>query len=137
MLANDEPAVWREAVDSFFERSSDFDLCISPIVVEEIYRVPDDFRKVIIDKIVSVNPEYLIRNADITALADEYVNRGIFTPKYLYDGLHVAFASYYGVDILVSFNYRHLVRYENKRLIHATNIVLGYSTPSIISPEEV
>jgi len=36
MLVNEEPAIWREAVEYFLQRAKDFNLNISPIVLEEI-----------------------------------------------------------------------------------------------------
>ena len=119
MLVNDRPRVWREVADDFFTRSGDFELYISPAITDEIERAPEVYKKVIIEKLDSINPTNLIESEEVTALAYKYLERGIFTPKYIDDGLHVAYASYYRVEIMVSYNFRHIVKYGKKREIDA------------------
>jgi len=41
------------------------------------------------------------------------------------------------VDLLVSWNFRHIVRYDKIRLFTAVNLELGYKPLAIYSPREV
>jgi len=51
--------------------------------------------------------------------------------------LHIALATIADVDVLVSWNFRHIVRLDQIRLFNAVNIEQGYKTVSIYSPREV
>ena len=51
--------------------------------------------------------------------------------------LHIALATIADVDVLVSWNFRHIVRLDKIRLFNAVNIEQGYKPVSIYSPREV
>jgi hypothetical protein len=70
-------------------------------------------------------------------LADAYQLHGILTPKFYADGLHIALATIAEVDLLVSWNFRHIVRYDKIRLFTAVNLERGYKPLAIYSPREV
>jgi len=74
---------------------------------------------------------------EILNLANLYVERKLFSEKYRDDAMHVAYASYHDMDYLVSYNFRHIVRVNRKNIIKATNSILGYHTPEIVSAEEL
>lgn len=137
MLVNTEPVVWRETTERFFENADNFNLNISPLVAAEIERAPAEYRTIVKERIDNVKPGYLREKPEIRELATEYIEREIITEKYFNDAFHIAYASYYAMDILASFNFRHIVRYRNKEMVHAANILLGYNTPKIVSPEEL
>jgi hypothetical protein len=71
----------------------------------------------------------------VTELARTYQERGILTPKYYDDGVHIALATAAEVDLLVSWNFRHIVHYQKIRLFNAVHLELGYKP--IYSPREV
>ena len=51
--------------------------------------------------------------------------------------LHIAVATIAEVDVLVSWNFRHVVRLDKIRLFNAVNLELGYKPLMIYSPREV
>lgn len=53
------------------------------------------------------------------------------------DMLHIALATIAEVDVLVSWNFRHVVRLDKIRLFNAVNLELGYKPLTIYSPREV
>ncbi|MEW6686208.1 MAG: hypothetical protein AB1393_08385 [Candidatus Edwardsbacteria bacterium] len=53
------------------------------------------------------------------------------------DALHIAFATVYEMDFLVSYNFEHIVKIKTIDRITAINLLLGYKTPRIVIPEEV
>jgi len=70
-------------------------------------------------------------------LADRYQHRGILTPKFYDDGLHIALATVTEVDVVVSWNFRYIVHLDKIRLFNAVNLELGYKPLGIYSPREV
>jgi hypothetical protein len=73
----------------------------------------------------------------VIRLADIYQQRKILTPKFYDDGLHIALATSAEVDLLVSWNFKHIVHYEKIRLFNAVHLALGYKPLQIYSPREV
>lgn len=51
--------------------------------------------------------------------------------------LHIAIATIAEVDVVVSWNFRHIVRLEKIRFFNGVNLELGYKPLSIYSPREV
>ena len=51
--------------------------------------------------------------------------------------LHIALSTIADVDILVSWNFRHIVRYDKIRQFNAVNLEQGYHILDIYSPREV
>jgi len=73
----------------------------------------------------------------VIGLAKEYIDKGILTQKYRFDALHIAFATTEEVDLLVSWNFKHIVHYDKIRQFNAVNLEIGYKPAAIYSPMEV
>ena len=84
-----------------------------------------------------MKPEMIATTAEALALADAYQQHGILTPKFYADGMHIALATIAEVDLLVSWNFWHIVRYDKIRLFTAVNLERGYKPLAIYSPREV
>ena len=70
-------------------------------------------------------------------MADEYQQRKILTPKFYDDGVHIALATIEEADVLVSWNFKHIVKFDKIRLFNAVNLFCGYKPLQIYSPREV
>ena len=70
-------------------------------------------------------------------LLSKYSDRKILGARFQNDMLHIAIATIAEVDVLVSWNFRHIVRLDKIRLFNAVNIELGYKPLTIYSPREV
>ena len=70
-------------------------------------------------------------------LADAYVKQGIFPDKYYDDALHVAIASVNGIGLLLSWNFKHLVKLKTRRLVSVVNTLKDYIPVEIIAPPEL
>lgn len=50
------------------------------------------------------------------------------------DALHVAIATYYKVDFLLTWNCRHIANANKFRHLEVVNARMGFATPKIITP---
>lgn len=66
-----------------------------------------------------------------------YETRSVLGPKYRADMLHIALATVADVDVLVSWNFKHIVRFDKIRLFNAANLEQGYRQLAIHSLREV
>lgn len=109
---------------------------VSDVVATELEQAPEPVREVYTDLIAS-GAEVLSVTPEALRLADVYQERKILTPKFYDDGLHIALASIAAVDLLVSWNFKHIVHYDKIRYFNAVNLELGYRSLAIYSPREV
>ena len=110
---------------------------VSPVLFEEIARAPDDLKSLLEEEIAQASPEVLAMNKEIEALAREYVASGAVTVKFIDDARHIAVASYWSLDAVVSWNFRHMVNIEKKHLYQSVNLREGHRLIDIVSPPEV
>ena len=117
-------------------RLGNFIPVVSNIVALEIASAPEDVQRTFAE-LLSTVCETLDVTVEALELADYYQERGILPRKFYDDGLHIALATTGNVDLLVSWNFRHIVRYEKIRLFNAVNLEHGYKELLIYSPREV
>ena len=70
-------------------------------------------------------------------LADTYLAENVVGKTSRSDCFHIAMATIYKVDILVSWNFKHIVNVKRIRGYNAVNLKLGYNTIDIRSPKEI
>ncbi len=108
----------------------------SEIVKAEITDAPDNVKEKFFEYL-EMNPEVLKINTEALALVDVYLEHKILSERFRNDMLHIALATIANVDILVSWNFKHIVRYDHIRQFNAVNLEQGYHTLNIHSPREV
>ncbi|CAN5740996.1 hypothetical protein BH23GEM5_BH23GEM5_23000 [soil metagenome] len=74
---------------------------------------------------LALEAEVLTVDEAVLSLAATYQERRIVSPKYGDDAVHIALATVAEVDLLVSWNFRHIVHYEKIRLFNAVNLERG------------
>jgi rRNA-processing protein FCF1 len=76
-------------------------------------------------------------NKEMEKLAVKYMNQKIISQKNYDDALHIAVATVIGVDVLVSWNFKHIVNLNKIRLFNSINLQEGYKILEIRSPMEL
>jgi predicted nucleic acid-binding protein len=112
-----------------------YDVYISDIVLAEIDAVSDILKPVFLKTIDDFG--VLKLNPEIENLANDYVKQGIFPEKYYDDALHVAIASVNRIGILLSWNFKHLVKVKTRKLVALLNSINNYQPVEIIAPPEL
>ena len=114
-----------------------FDAYTSGFVLEELEKAPEEKKIKMIALIKDFEITPLTARNEIRELAAEYLKHGIMPQGSLFDALHVACASYYGMDVIVSLNFRHINRFKTKILTEGVNRSYGYRNVIISDPMEV
>lgn len=109
---------------------------ISEVVKSEIETAPPAVRAKY-EEIITAQPLWLITNDEALELARAYQKHRILTNKFFTDGLHIALATVNKIDLVVSWNFKHIVHFDKIRLFNAVNLQLGYQPIEIYSPMEV
>ena len=71
------------------------------------------------------------------ALTARYVDAGIFTGVMYKDALHVAAVVLTRQDVLLSWNFKHLVNRRRRAQINQVNISMGLPPIEIVAPPEI
>jgi len=108
----------------------------SEIVAAEIGKAPLQVRKNY-QEFLGHGAVVLPVTEDALTLVEAYQKHGILPGKFMNDMLHIAIAVVADVDILASWNFKHIVRYDKIMSFNAVNLELGYKTLAIHSPREV
>jgi hypothetical protein len=119
----------------FFEevRQGQFIVVVSNVTLDELELAPELVRAVLADlhptqvEIVSTSP----------GLRDAYLNAGVVGPASSNDAAHIAVATICNVDLVVSWNFKHIVHFEKIGGYEGVNSLRGYRSPRIYSPREV
>ena len=109
---------------------------VSSLTLQELELAPENVRNVLGD-LPDGAIEYVELDQQSADLADEYVAAGVVGPSSLVDAQQIAVATLNRADVVVSWNFRHIVNLNRIRLFASVNVRHGLSTPEIRSPKEV
>ncbi|MBI1938824.1 MAG: hypothetical protein HYS25_11970 [Ignavibacteriales bacterium] len=70
-------------------------------------------------------------------LSELYIKEKIVTKKSLADTQHIAATTIAKVDVLISWNFKHIVNYEKIRLYNSVNLKYGYKLIEIRNPRDI
>ena len=132
---DDEFDLWSKGLMDDF-RNGNFKPVISEIVAAEVNEAPQ-FVIQLYQEILGWDHEYIEISEEAIELLSAYMERGILSHRFRNDMLHIALATVVSVDVLVSWNFKHIVRFEKIRKFNSVNLELGYKTLDIYTPREV
>lgn len=138
MFADDSPEKM-EKTRRFFEeiKRGKYDVYVSELVIAEINDCNEDKRAKLIKLINEYYPFELTTNADVEELSEKYLAANIVPVRYGNDVIHIAFAAANDLDVVVSWNLRHIVKLKTRLEVNGINKIYGYKEIEICTPEEV
>jgi predicted nucleic acid-binding protein len=120
----------------WFDASKAVDqLVTSSAVLEELERGDFPNREAAIELIAALSP--LLITAEIREIVQEYIKRLLMPANPSGDALHLALASYYECDFLVTWNCKHLANANKFDNIARVNGILNLSVPKLVTPLEL
>ncbi len=134
----DERKPGRMAITKWWmdHRSLEYELFVSDLVIEEIMRTPnDDRRNMMVQFLAEKGLRRLRVDENVLRLSEVY--RTSLLADEENDRIHIATATYYGMNAIVSWNFRHLVNLETIQEIHRINVESGFRLVEILSVQEL
>ena len=139
-LVSDEISDKQLATKRFFEevKLKNHRIYLSPLVIIEMNRTKEtNIINKLKDALIRYRPELLAEQPDILLLSERYCKEGIIPEKYRNDAIHIAYVSFYELDAIISWNLRHIVKMRTRRLVNYINLLEGYRSIEMVTPEEV
>jgi len=109
---------------------------LSDLLQLELEEAPTKVQR-LLSELPETSVEFLSLDEEAIALAGEYIQDGAVAESSLSDARHIAIATIARADVLVSWNFKHIVNLNRIRRFNAVNMKLGYPTIEIRSPSEV
>ncbi len=117
------------------EESNNYDIFLSLETIAELSKGYYPQKDKILEFIKSFQQLEPIN--DIKEIARFYIENHLMPLDIQGDAIHLAYASYYKIDFLLTWNCNHLANANKKQHIKIINGRLGLSTPEIITPLEL
>lgn len=134
---HDHRAVQRQELTArWWSRLHMVDAATSEVTSQEIDQTPDAARKAAMLESLGKLSVFPLTD-EMRRLAQRYVNASVFTANMQNDALHVAAAVVARYDVVVSWNFRHLVNRRRRAGVNMVNVVAGMPTIDIIAPPEM
>ncbi|PSB05554.1 DNA-binding protein [filamentous cyanobacterium CCP1] len=116
-------------------RRTQFDLYISQTVLDESARGDTEIASRRL-KILSDFPLLEVNEA-VQDLAMRFLTKSNLPPKAADDALHIAVATVYGLDYLLTWNCKHIANAQIQKKLAQISFNAGYELPTICTPYEL
>ncbi|HCV31978.1 MAG TPA: DNA-binding protein [Microcoleaceae bacterium UBA9251] len=116
-------------------RRSNFNLYISQVVLDEI---AEGDSEIAAQRLEIVRDFPLLElNQAVRDLAGQFLARSNLPPKAADDAVHIAAATVYGLDYLLTWNCKHIANAQIQRKLAEISLDFGYQLPIICTPYEL
>ena len=130
--ASDLVALSQWTRDWWDNERHDFELATSVAVIEELERGEHPLKK---EKLALVSSlKQLEVRPEILKTVETYIKSKLMPNDPSGDALHLALASHYKCDILLSWNCKHIVNYRKTGHLENVNRALGLPVPALLTP---
>ena len=113
----------------------EYKLVISDLTVRELVNAPERVRTLLRD--LKIDFEVIAVTQESIDLASDYINEKVVGQTSLDDCIHIATATIHKLDLLVSWNFKHIVNVIRIRGYNSINLRNGCSTLEIRSPKDL
>jgi hypothetical protein len=140
MTLENQPRALREPTKRFLRQcgSGVFAPYVSTVVLQEIELAGASAATRMVREINRLGPTALEPSEESEELAEAYLRAGVIPAKKRDDARHVVIATVAGLQIVVSWNHRHLSNERKRTLFNAVNRLEGYDQVLLIhTPFEV
>ena len=117
-------------------RSRKLILLVSQVLVDELRFAPQIVQDELL-KLPTWATEDLAISSEAVGLRDAYLKAEVVGRAHTNDALHVALATVARADMIVSWNFKHIVHFDKIRGFNSVNMREGYLPIAIHSPLEV
>ena len=115
-------------------RNKTYEVYISDIVIREISGCNEEKLKILLDYLNQIDYNIIETTEDTVELAGKFIDFGILKQKSFDDCQHIAAAILAGCDIIISWNFKHIVNVKTIRGVKIITTLEGYKDLLIYPP---
>ena len=109
---------------------------LSDMVVAEIARAPERVQR-LLEEMIRDGAQVFAATEEAVELQSAYLRSKILGHRWEDDAMHVAMATVLRVDVIASWNFKHLVDPRRVREFNGVNLSMGYGLVAILSPSDI
>ncbi|MEW6040088.1 MAG: PIN domain nuclease, partial [Elusimicrobiota bacterium] len=138
VFADDSPEK-KELTEKLFQKIEveKIETYISEVVMDEINKASEPKKGQLLRLIEKYSPILLPVDQEVKDLTQKFIEEGIIPERYINDALHISVAVVNNIDILISWNFEHIVKVKTRVEVNAISKFMNYHGIEICSPEEV
>ena len=131
-------AVFENETKLLFKRLEDNEVVfvVSNLLREELKDAPERVKN-LLDNYSDDNFETVVMTEEAEQLADKYIAENVVGRTSLDDCRHIALATINKVDVLASWNFKHIVNLTRIKGYNAVNLKNGFFTLEIRNPKDL
>jgi len=118
-------------------QAGEYEVFVSEITLQEITMCLEPKRTLLFSHLSQIEYIEIDETDEAKILAQAYIDAGAFTERRRDDALHVACCSVARCDMVISWNFRHIVRPLTISVVRDVNIRLNYLPVDIRSPYDL
>lgn len=103
----------------------------------ELSKCPEPKRSLLLQYLDEITYDNLDITDEADSLATRYIDEGVVPAKCFEDALHIALATVSGCRVILSWNFKHIVRVKTVLGANGINKLEGYGEIEIASPESM
>ncbi|MEK6646533.1 MAG: PIN domain nuclease [Candidatus Firestonebacteria bacterium] len=119
-------------------KEGNFEAYVSEITIRELDACPDFSKR---EKMLRLISEFNIIGIELDTpyevLANKYILAEAIPEKKKDDARHIAMATLSEMDILISWNCEHIVKFKTQQIVRTVNLLEGLTNIAINTPKEV
>ena len=115
-------------------KQGQYEVYISDIVMKEINACKEEKLSILIKYLEQINLNVIRTGETVVELAEKFIDFGILKQKSFDDCRHIAAAILAGCDVIVSWNFKHIVNVKTIRGVKVITTLEGYKDLLICSP---
>ncbi len=129
---------FQEVTRELFKRleNNEIVFVVSDLLDLELIEAPEQVRQ-LLEKYSANKFERVALTADAIQLADAYITEKVVGKTSLEDCRHIALATINRVDVLASWNFKHIVNLDRIKGYNSVNLRLGFPMIEIRSPKDL
>jgi len=129
---------FKEFTEPLFRRidKNEFDVIFSDVTRKELITAPEKIRKRA-ESLPKISTIFVQSKIESVQLAKKYIDEGVVGKTSYVDCLHIALATIHNANVLVSWNFKHIVNMVRIIGYNAVNLTEGYKQIDIRSPREL
>lgn len=115
-------------------KNQEYDIYISDIVINEIAACKEEKLNILMDYLSQIEYHLIETDENTVGLAEKFIDFGILKQKSFDDCQHIASAIMAGCDIIISWNFKHIVNVKTIRGVKVITTLEGYKDLLIFPP---
>ena len=133
--APDAPEKQAETLQLWEEiKAGEYEVYLSDVVFDELENNSDNKKALLVNYLADINYQRININNEIREYADELIKLNILKEKHIADCLHIGSAVIHECNMILSWNFKHIVRIKTINGVKSVNSLLGYREIGIYPP---